>query len=46
MVWLSKTKKWKKVTDNIKTSVKDWYTKWKSLFWRTLIAVINFFKSK
>jgi hypothetical protein len=46
MIWLSKTKKWQKVTGNIKDSVEKWYTKWKSLFWKALVMIINFFKKK
>jgi hypothetical protein len=46
MIWLSKTDKWKKVTENVKTAAKDSYDKWKSLFWKGLVAIINFFKKK
>jgi hypothetical protein len=46
MIWLSRTNRWKKITNNVKTWVIEWYNKWKSMFWRCLIAIINFFKKK
>lgn len=46
MVWLSRTDKWKKVTNNLKNKIVNWFKKWKSTFWKGLIFVINFFKKK
>lgn len=46
MVWLSKTKKWKKITQNLwkKTT---WLFKWSYWFFgKVMVWTINFFKKK
>lgn len=46
MIGLSKTEKWKEITENIK---KEWTTiakKWYSVFWKCLVGVVKFFNKK
>lgn len=46
MIWASRTKQWKKVTENIKENWKNIFYKWYSFFWKTMVWTINFFKKK
>lgn len=46
MIWLSQTKKGKKVSQNIKQESFKVYKKSYGLFWKVLIWTINFFKKK
>jgi len=46
MVWLSKTNKWKEITNNLK---KEWVQiskKCYSVFWKCLVWVVKFFNKK
>jgi len=46
MIGLSKTEKWKEITENIK---KEWVVvakKWYSIFWKCLVGVVKFFNKK
>lgn len=46
MVWLSRTEKWKKITNKMWKGIKKGYDKSKWVFWNFLVWVINFFKKK
>lgn len=46
MIWLSKTNKWKKVSENIKSEWWKVFKKWYSVFWSVLVWVIKFFNKK
>lgn len=46
MIGLSKTNKWKKVSDNIKSESWKVFKKWYSVFWSVLVWVIKFFNKK
>jgi len=46
MIGLSKTNKWKKVSENIKTELVEVSKKWYSVFWKLLVWVIKFFNKK
>lgn len=46
MIWASRTTKWKKVTENITKKAGSTFSKWYSMFWKTLVWVINFFNKK
>lgn len=46
MIWLSKTNKWKKVSENIKNEWIIVCKKWYSIFGKVLVGVIKFFNKK
>jgi len=46
MIGLSKTSKWKEVTNNIKNEGVWAFKKWYSVFWKCLVWVIKFFNKK
>ncbi len=46
MIWLSKTNKWKEVTENIKKESVWAFKKWYSIFWKWLVWIIKFFNKK
>lgn len=46
MIGLSKTNKWKKVSDNIRSEWVKVCKKWYSFFWKVLVWVIKFFNKK
>ncbi len=43
MIWLSKSDKWKEVTQNVKKSSGNFFKKWYSLFWKILIWGLKIF---
>jgi len=44
MIWLSQTKKWKEVTQEVKNKSKNIFEKTHSLFWKTMIKLIKLTK--
>ena len=46
MIWLSKTNKWKEITENIKRESVNVAKKWYSIFWRVLVWVVKVFNKK
>lgn len=46
MIGLSRTNKWKKVSENIKNEGIIVCKKWYSIFWKVLVWVIKFFNKK
>lgn len=46
MIWLSQTKKWKKVANSLKDESVKIYKKSYWLFWKCLVSTVNFFKKK
>ncbi len=46
MIWVSRTKKWKKVTENIKDAWRWAFDKWLNIFWKVVVWTVNFFKKK
>lgn len=46
MIGLSKTNKWKNVSNGIKTKWVEACKKWYSIFWKVLVWVIKFFNKK
>lgn len=46
MIWLSKTNKWKQITENIKKESTSVAKKWYSLFWKVLVWTLKVFNKK
>lgn len=46
MVGISKTDKWKEVTENVKKSSTSIVQKWYKLFWKVLVWAIKIFTKK
>jgi len=46
MLWLSKTDKWKQITENVKTEWAWIAKKWYKLFWKVVVGCLNIFNKK
>lgn len=46
MIGMSKTSKWKKITDNVKKEWSSLWKKWLKLFWKVLVWVLKVFNKK
>lgn len=46
MIGLSKTDKWKKITEEIKTEWTNISKKWYKLFWKTLVCILKIINKK
>lgn len=46
MVGLSQTKKWKEVTKEVKNKSKNLFQKANSIFWKSMIKVLNIFNKR
>lgn len=46
MVWLSQTKKWKEVTNEIKQKSTWLFSKIKKFYWKTMLFAIKIFNKK
>lgn len=46
MIGLSKTNKWKEITENVKEEWTKIFQKWYSIFWKTLVWVLKIFNKK
>lgn len=46
MIGLSKTDKWKKVTENVKEESSNIAKKWYTFFWKVLVWALNIFNKK
>lgn len=44
--WASRTKKWKKITEKIKTSTKKIFSRWFSFMWKSVVSITNFLSKK
>jgi fucose 4-O-acetylase-like acetyltransferase len=46
MVWFSRTKKWKEITQNVKKESRGLFSKAHELFWKSLVIIISIFDKK
>lgn len=46
MIWISKTKKWKEITQEVKTWWTNIIKKWYSFFWKALVLGLKIFNKK
>ena len=46
MIGLSKTDKWKEITENVKDEWKEIAQKWYKLFWKVLVWALKIFNKK
>ena len=46
MMWLSKTNKWKEITENIKTEWTGLAKKWYKVFWKIIVWGLKIFNKK
>ena len=46
MIGLSKTNKWKQITENVKEEWTKVVQKWYKLFWKAVVWVLNIFNKK
>ena len=46
MIGLSKTDRWKKITENVKNESTSIWKKWLKIFWKVLVGVLNIFNKK
>lgn len=46
MIWISKTKKWKEITQEVKTWWTNILKKWYSFFWKAIVMWIKIFNKK
>lgn len=43
IIWISKTTKWKEITENAKKSSTNFFQKWYSVFWKILVWGLKIF---
>lgn len=46
MIWISKTDKWKEISENVKEEWSKVAKKWFKLFWKVLVWVLKVFNKK
>jgi len=46
MIWISKTDKWKEVTENVKKMWNSFFSRWYRIFWKIMIWALKIFNKK